>query len=263
MLQFSTLSRYCNISHFITTREGGVSKGAYASMNLGWYSSDDNASVCSNFHLLAAAVGLPADRIIAPYQVHKDDIRVLTDDFLSLDAHSRADFLRGADALVTHLPHVCVSVATADCVPVLLYAPDKNVVAAVHAGWRGTVLRIAAKTVRVMVENYGCDASKMVAGIGPSISCEAFEVGEEVVDAFSNASFDLEQIVVRHSVTSKAHIDLWAANRLQLMEVGLLSSHIETAEICTYTHYNQFFSARRLGIRSGRMLSGIFIDAHQ
>ena len=92
--------------------------------------------------------------------------------------------LDGVDALFTSLPQVCVSVSTADCVPILLYAPDTKTVAAIHAGWRGTVLQIAAKTVRQMSRETGCNPELIQAAIGPSISQEAFEVGEEVVEAF-------------------------------------------------------------------------------
>lgn len=261
MLQFAALGGCCNISHFITTREGGVSSGTYASMNPGKYSGDDDSSVRKNLERLSAAIHLPPDRIVAPFQIHKDEVRVLDEDFLSLDAVSREAYLHGADALITHLPEVCVSVTTADCVPVLLYAPDVCAVAAVHAGWRGTVLRIVEKSVRTMVERYGCDPSRLLAGIGPSISCEAFEVGDEVVDSFRNAGFDLVPIVSRHSETGKAHIDLWECNRLQLLHAGLTASHIELSGICTYAHYDRYFSARRLGVRSGRILSGIFIHA--
>ena len=94
--------------------------------------------------------------------------------------------MEGVDALVTNVPDVCIAVSTADCVPVLLYAPDRKVVAAVHAGWRGTVLHIARKAASLMIEAYDCDPTQLVAGIGPSISQAAFEVGEEVVKSFSN-----------------------------------------------------------------------------
>ena len=144
--------------------------------------------------------------------------------------------MEGVDALVTNVPDVCVAVSTADCVPVLLYAPDRKVVAAVHAGWRGTVLHIARKAASLMIEAYDCDPAQLVAGIGPSISQAAFEVGEEVVKAFQMAGFPMERILRRNAETQKAHIDLWETNRLQLLEAGLLSEHIEIAGICTYIH---------------------------
>lgn len=259
MLQFPVLSGDCNISHFVTTRQGGVSQGNYASFNPGAYSGDDLNSIRVNRKLLSDAIGIPTECIFAPFQVHGCEICLLSDSFLSLSAEEQAKLLYGVDALITDVPGICVAVTTADCVPVLVYAPDKKVVAAIHAGWRGTVQQIVYKTVRLMESEYGANPSLMLAGIAPSIGQEAFEVGEEVVEAFRETVADLTVLMKRNTLTGKAHIDLWEANRLQLLEAGLQSDHIEVSGICTYTQYDQFFSARRLGINSGRILSGIFL----
>ena len=245
MLQFPALSEDCNISHFVTTRQGGVSKGAYASFNPGEYSGDNPEAVRANRKLLSDAIGIPTERIFAPFQVHGAEIRSIEPSFLSLPLEEQQLYMHGVDALVTDVPEVCIAVSTADCVPVLLYAPDVKAVAAVHAGWRGTVLRIAGKTVRILMDEYGADPRLMKAGIAPSIGPEAFEVGEEVVDAFREAGFEMSC--------------LWEANRLQLLTEGLSAGNIELAGICTYAHPDEFFSARRLGIKSGRILSGIFL----
>ena len=257
MLQFPVLSEDCNISHFVTTRQGGVSKGAYASFNPGEYSGDNPEAVRANRKLLSDAIGIPTERIFTPFQVHGAEIRSIESFFLSLPLDEQRVYLHGVDALVTNVPGVCIAVSTADCVPVLLYAPDVKAVAAVHAGWRGTVQRIAAKTVRFLIDEYGADPCLMKAGIAPSIGPDAFEVGEEVVDAFREAGFEMQPILRRNADTGKAHIDLWEANRLQLLTEGLSAGNIELAGICTYTHSDEFFSARRLGIKSGRILSGI------
>ena len=250
MLQFSGLSGEGNISHFITTRHGGVSQGNYATMNPGEFSGDDPASVRMNRQLLSDAMGISPERIFAPCQVHEAEISCI-------DAQQQEMY--GKDALVTDIPGICIAVSTADCVPVLVYAPDKKVVAAIHAGWRGTVKQIVAKTIRCMADRYSCDPALMMAGIAPSISKEAFEVGEEVVDAFRETRVDMNRIMDRNAQTGKAHIDLWEANRIQLLQSGLLSERIEVSGICTYQHHEDFFSARRLGIKSGRILSGIMI----
>ncbi|MBP3517941.1 MAG: peptidoglycan editing factor PgeF [Parabacteroides sp.] len=259
MLQFPVLGKDCSISHFVTTRQGGVSKGAYASFNPGEYSGDDPEAVRANRKLLSEAIGIPAERVLAPFQVHGAEIRPIGPGFLSLPEDEQRLYMHGVDALATNVPEVCVAVSTADCVPVLLYAPDVRAVAAVHAGWRGTVQRIAAKSVRFLVDEYGADPRFMKAGIAPSIGPDAFEVGEEVVEAFRAAGFEMLRIQKRNIVTGKAHIDLWEANRLQLLAGGLSAENIELAGICTYTHPDEFFSARRLGVKSGRILSGIMI----
>lgn len=259
MLQFPALADCCNISHFITTRRGGVSQGNYASMNPAVYTSDNPDDVKENLRRLSRFIQLPSDRIVAPHQVHKDDVGILDKTFLQMSASDRKVFLEGLDALVTNEPGLCVAVATADCVPILLYAPDKRVVAAIHAGWRGTVQHITAKTVQVMVDFYGCDPMVMMAGIAPSISRKAFEVGDEVVKAFLEAGFPMGMICFRNRITGKAHIDLWEANRFLLLKSGLIGAHVEISNICTYYNDEYLFSARRLGVQSGRILSGIFL----
>ena len=162
--------------------------------------------------------------------------------------------LQDVDAVVTHLKDFCLCVSTADCVPILLYDRVKEVIAAIHAGWRGTVGRIVEKTLDVMKSQYGTEGEDVMACIGPSISLESFEVGDEVYAAFEEAGFDMSRIARKYE---KWHLDLWEANRLQLLAHGVLPEHIEVAGICTYQNHEDFFSARRLGIKSGRILSGI------
>lgn len=257
MLQFSVFDGYCDISHFITTRHGGVSEGCYATMNPGEHSGDVLNAVRINRKLLSEEIGITPERLFTPYQVHEAEVYSIETAFLSFTPEERQLAMQGKDALITNLPNVCIAVATADCVPVLVYAPDKKVVAAIHAGWRGTVKQIVAKTIRKMSVDYACDPEQMIAGIAPSISLDAFEVGEEVVESFRMAGMDMDRVMRRNPETGKAHLDLWETNRLQLLEAGLQPQRIEVSGICTYAHSDDFFSARRLGIKSGRMLSGI------
>lgn len=259
MLQFPGLSGECNIFHFITTRHGGVSKGDYATMNPGEYSEDDLAFVRMNRQLLSDVIGISPEKLFVPYQIHEAEIGCLDTRFLTLTPLQQREEMYGKDALITDIPGICIAVSTADCVPVLIYAPDKEVVATIHAGWRGTVKQIVAKTVGYMIDHYSCDSSQMMAGIAPSISQEAFEVGEEVVESFQATGMDMSRIMKRNTQAGKAHIDLWEANRIQLLRAGLFPERIEVSGICTYQHHEDFFSARRLGIKSGRILSGILI----
>ena len=255
----------CHISHFATTRFGGVSEGSLGGMNAGRYTDDDPEHVRQNISLLCEAFHLQPERLIMPHQTHGTQIRKIDESFLHLSKSEQMEALEGIDALVTDVPEVCVAVSTADCVPVLLYAPDRQVVAAIHAGWRGVVRGIVPQTVASFQAEYGCDVKQMEAVIGPSISQSAFEVGEEVVEQFRQSSawtlIEVESLFWKHPETGKTHIDLWRGVQLQLNRGGLPDSRIHLAGICTYQHHDRFFSARRLGIRSGRILSGIWLHA--
>ncbi len=241
---------------FSTTRHGGVGIGNYAGFNINPYCGDDIDAVTANRKALAAVLDLPPRNVLMAHQVHGDGCLVVGDAILGLTAADRADALEGYDALVTRLHGVCIGVSTADCIPVLLYDARHGAVAAVHAGWRGTVRRIAAKTVQTMANAYGTCAADLRAVIGPGISLTNFEVGQEVYERFAEARFDMNRIAQRHG---KWHIDLPLCNRLQLEEAGVPCGNILVSDICTYDCVDDYFSARRLGVASGRIYTGIML----
>ncbi|GAB6012446.1 peptidoglycan editing factor PgeF [Viscerimonas tarda] len=259
LLQFDLFGEYKSLFHFSTTCEGGFSKGSYASFNLGEYSGDDVVSVYKNRSQLASVLNIDPNSLLLPHQVHGDGILTVDADFLSLPALSQKEQLNGVDALITNCQQVCIGVTTADCVPLLVFDPIGNVLAAIHAGWRGTVAKIATKAVAQMQEKYGCNPQNLKAGIAPAISQACFEVGEEVVDAFSGAGFPVNDIGYRCPETGKIHLDLCCANSLLLTASGIPPQNIEIAGLCTYSHPDKFFSARRQTVKSGRMLTGGFL----
>lgn len=141
----------------------------------------------------------------------------------------------------------------------LFYDKKNNIVAAAHAGWRGTVQGIAHSTLKKMHQLYGTMGHDVIACIGPSISLHSFEVGEEVYHAFLAAQYNMSTISQYNESTGKHHIDLWRANQQQLLSFGIPEHQIQISGICTYQNHKTFFSARRLGIDSGRILSGIML----
>lgn len=247
-----------NVVAFSTRRHGlGVSKGNYASLNINPFCGDNLENIEKNRALLGASLGISESMLVVPHQVHDKRVEVIHLDFLSLTDAERAKRLEGVDALLTDVKGLCIGVSTADCVPILLYDNEVGAVGAVHAGWRGTVKRIAEASVRQMVSELGSDPKNIKAIVGPSISKAAFEVGDEVYEAFSNEGFPMSEISCR--INNRWHIDLWECNRLQLLSLGLQDQTIFISGICTYSNPDDFFSARRLGINSGRIYSGIFM----
>ncbi len=183
---------------FSTTRLGGPEGGGvYGRFNVNEYCGDAPEHVCQCRAQLCATLDLSAEAIVMPHQVHGDKIMAVDEGFTTLDAAQRRALTEGVDAVMTDAAGLCVGVSTADCVPVLLYDAAHHAVAAVHAGWRGTVLRIAEKAVADMGRCYGTRASDLHAVIGPSISPDAFEVGDEVYAAFAEAAYPMARIARR------------------------------------------------------------------
>jgi hypothetical protein len=243
---------------FSSTRHGGCSKGNYAAFNINRYCGDSEDNIRSNHEALCQMLGISDDHLIMPHQVHLTTVAKIDKAFLQLNAEERQAKLEGVDALMTNLGGVCICVSTADCIPVLLYDSTHQAVCAVHSGWRGTVKRIVMKAVDAMTEAYGTLPQQIVAQIGPGIHLDSFEVGNEVYDAFAHEGFDME--LISKKISFKWHIDLPECNRQQLLVSGLQPHSINVSPVCTFQQTADYFSARRLGINSGRICTGIFLD---
>ena len=208
---------------------------------------------------LAKAVGFAAERLVTAHQVHSARVGVVTAGDAGRGALDKESRLPETDALVTAEAGVCLMVLSADCVPVLLYDPVGRVAAAVHAGWRGTVARIAVETVEVMKERFGSRPENVLAGIGPSIGKCCFEVDEEVAARFRHLLPE-GNVVFAGKTPGKFQVDLWEANRQELLAAGLKPEHIEVAGMCTVCHPGRFFSYRRDGKAAGRFGAGIVLN---
>ena len=240
----------------------GEGSGNYDDFNITPYCGDSPRHVAMCMTKLCALLGITKSQLILPYQTHSDKVAVIDNHFLQMSNDERYKALQGIDAVVTALPHICIGVSTADCIPVLLHDRKHNVIAAIHAGWRGTVAGIVKKSIEVMRHRYNSCAHDIKAIIAPGISIDAFEVGDEVYEEFCKAGFAMQQIARRYPATAggeKWHIDLWEANSLLLQQCGVARGNIHIAGVCTYKNHSDFFSARRLGIKSGRIFSGILL----
>lgn len=207
------------------------------------------------------------DHLIIPHQTHQDVVRIVDEPLVALPDQQKKDILEGVDAVVTNVPRTCIGVSTADCIPVLLYDPEHCAVGAAHAGWRGTVKRIVQKTIDVMQTAYGTRPEKLMAVIGPGISVDNFEVGDEVYDAFADAGFTMDAIAKRYPTKQdpqkeKWHLDIVECNKLQLIDSGLPHGNIHVEAICTFDNTDQFFSARKEQkgtVKCGRNFNAIMI----
>ena len=194
--------------------------------------------------------------VITAHQVHGTKVAVVDRPDMTRDD------LEGYDALVTNLQGVAIGVRTADCVPILLFDPDKSVIAAVHSGWKGTVQRIVQKAIYTMKSQFGTEGKDLKAVIGPAIGPDSFQVGEEVVKYFKEQGFPLDKIWFFNEGEGDSlmyhghHIDLIKANIWLLEQVGVAPENIQACGIDTYTD-ESYFSARREGVECGRIINAI------
>ncbi|QIA06617.1 peptidoglycan editing factor PgeF [Draconibacterium halophilum] len=210
------------------------------------------SNVPENKGKLAEALELEAVQMVYPNQTHSScvaDIQEVPDSVIS-----------ETDALVTNQAGLCLCVQTADCVPVLLYDPEAKVIAAIHAGWRGTIGGIIEKAVSKMARNYGVSVENIVAAIGPSISPEIYEVGDEVVAAARKSIPNVDSTLYKNG-NGKFHFNLWEANRQLLLKHGVPAQNIEVLGACSFSEAEKYYSARREGVDTGRMVSGIMLKS--
>ncbi|GAB4579428.1 MAG: peptidoglycan editing factor PgeF [Anaerolineales bacterium] len=241
-LTFEHLTR-AGVVHGVLTRHGGVSCAPYHSLNVGRLVGDEPEVVEENHRRALRAFNRTLTGVAETRQVHGAEV-------VLVERHPAGAWERpAADGLVTDQPGVTLFMRFADCVPVLLFEPQKKVIGLVHAGWRGTVNRVVQNAVAVMQKRYGARPQNMLAGIGPSICAEHYPVGEEVVTQVQTVfGPEASEVLLRQNGTAK--LDLWAANRLILQQAGVMQ--IEVSGRCTACEVENWFSHRAEQGRTGR-----------
>ncbi len=247
--------------HGFSCRLGGVSKAPYTSLNMALHVEDDPAAVWQNRQLFLQALNLKADLLVTPEQVHGEAIVRVTADEAGKGSREYNDAIAETDALITNEPGLPLMLCFADCTPIILLDPANKAVGIAHGGWRGTVARIAQKTVLRMQQEFGTDPQKVLAGIGPAIGPCCYEVGDEVAAKFASEFKDHETKLLTKCGDS-IHLDLWQANKIQLQEAGLLASNIELANVCTACKHSWFYSYRADGGKTGRMAAVIALNKY-
>lgn len=241
------LSQFPDLIAAESTRYGGVSVAPFASLNLGINTDDLPENVDENRRRFFKVLGVEeyVAGFASSHQVHGTDVLFATE----------AGRYTGYDALITNKPGLLVGVTVADCVPVLIYDKANRAVAAVHAGWRGTVGRIVSKTLEAMQHQFGTKADECYAFVGTCIDECSFEVGPEVAEQFA-----VEFKRTDHQST-KAFINLKGANRQQLIDFGIPESQIDVSTFSTVLHNDRYFSYRAENGQTGRMLAIIGVRA--
>ena len=260
VFRFRNLSKQSGVDHFVSTRIGGLSPPPYESLNLGFHVEDNAETVLKNRERLAENVGIPLSDFTIAKQVHSGTVTIVTEDMRGYGAAALNTAVEAVDALVTDVPGLCLTVLMADCVPVLFFDSQESVVAAVHAGWRGTVKLAAQNTVNILKQKFNCKPTDILVGIGPSIGPCHYEVGPEVIAQVEDTFGGTDGYINNETPDGKGHFDLWEANRRQIMETGIPAQNIEVAQICAYCDAHLFFSERHQGGRTGRFGAGIMLS---
>jgi len=241
-IQFSSFPEEHHF-HGIFTRSGGVSPHPFESLNIGGTTGDSRENVIENRKRIFDVFNRKENTLFDVWQVHGSDI-IVTD-----KARPPSTPHLPADGILTNSPNVTLLMRFADCVPILLFDPQKKVVGVAHAGWQGTIKKVSQTIIKKMVEFYNCKPADIYAGIGPSIGPDHYDVGKTVIDAVNEHLPDIRDEILSYT-HGKTILNLWKANLLLLQDVGL--KNIEISEICTSCNIKDWYSYRSEGQKSGR-----------
>ena len=244
------------VVHAVSTRLGGVSKPPFDSLNLALHVGDEPADVIANRKRFAQSLGFSINDIVTPNQIHGDKIFRVDENYRGCGCENYADSIPETDALITNTPALPLMLCFADCVPIFFVDVENCAIGLAHGGWKGTLKKIAAKTLLTMRDEFGTRPKDCLIGIAPSIGSCCYEVGGEVIERCKAAfpkNFD-ELLLERDG---KFFLDLWRANVLQLLEVGVPEENIDVAGECTCCQSSWYFSyraAQKHGLdRTGRI----------
>lgn len=242
-LSFSSYEALPYIRHMFTTREGGVSKDIYESLNLSFTRGDDETAVLENYRRVAQALGTSIDHIVTSDQTHTTNVRPVGKEDLGKGITRPRDY-KDVDGMITDQPGVLLATFYADCVPLYFVDPVHKAISLSHSGWRGTVGRMGQATVEAMERSFGSQPKDLLCAIGPSICQDCYEVSRDVAEAFIFAFPTHEKEILQAGALGKYQLDLWKANEIVLTEAGVLKEHIDLAGLCTCCNSSILFSHR-------------------
>lgn len=242
-LSFSSYEALPYIRHMFTTREGGVSKDIYESLNLSFTRGDDETAVLENYRRVAQALGTSIDHIVTSDQTHTTNVRPVGKEDLGKGITRPRDY-KDVDGMITDQPGVLLATFYADCVPLYFVDPVHKAIGLSHSGWRGTVGRMGQATVEAMERSFGSQPKDLLCAIGPSICQDCYEVSRDVAEAFIFAFPTHEKEILQAGALGKYQLDLWKANEIVLTEAGVLKERIDLAGLCTCCNSSILFSHR-------------------
>ncbi len=240
-----------------STRKEGFSQAPYSGLNCGLHVGDSIDTVIENRKKLAHLVGFPFDTWTCGEQVHGNQVKIVTEEEIGSGRISHKDAIKGIDGLLTDKKGVFLASFYADCVPVFFYARSKEVIGIAHAGWKGTTSRIVEQMLHTLEKNWGVLPQDVFAAIGPSIHECCYEVNNVVMDQVREVLGPDREKVIHMTSDDKGMLNLQETNRILLEKAGVLPDHIELSQLCTGCNTDLFFSHRKEGGKTGRMIAFI------
>lgn len=257
LIKFHHFEKHPNFGYFVTTRISGKSTGNLSSLNLGFQDYDTIENVIENRKLISDSQNIPFNSFVFLRQTHSNNIKIVNESDKAKGLLLKATAIQDTDGYILTQRDICPVVMTADCVPVILFDPIKNIAGIFHAGWRGTLKLIAQKGLNIMKNEFDSNPSDVLVSIGPSNGPCCYEVGPEVIDevkkVFPN---NINELITNKN--NKFYLNLWAANKVQLLQEGIIENNIIICNACTFHNPEIFFSYRYSRGITGRMGSGIY-----
>ncbi|MCD6374514.1 MAG: peptidoglycan editing factor PgeF [Caldisericaceae bacterium] len=240
--KFQLFNEFRELLHGFSTRQGGFSKAPFDELNLGLSTPDDPQVVKRNRQLFFKELKLPNNYLVFPQQTHSANVQIV----------NKPGIVSNCDALITNQKNLFLTVQTADCFPVFIFDPLKKVVALVHSGWRGTAQNIVGRTIKKMEKNFGCKAVDLLVAIGPGVQQTCYQVDEKTANYF-------QQRFLQPDGPGHFKLDVQSKIIAQLKECRVPESQIEWDSQCTHCAKEAYYSYRRDGLNSGRMMGIIGI----
>lgn len=248
---FDRIEKTGLVRHCFTTRKGGVSQGHFGEMNMGLSRGEDLSLVRKNYEIISEAMGFRGDSFVTTQQTHTTTVRRITEEDRGMGVLRERGYT-DVDGLITNVPQLPLVIFGADCVPIFFVDTKNKAIGLCHCGWKGTGERMAERTLKAMMAEFGTEPPAVVAAIGPSIGKCCFQVDDPVVDLFrKNISFAEDIIFDDPQEAGKYRIDLWETNRRLLWDMGV--REIEISGLCTMCHTELFYSHRKMGEARGVM----------
>jgi len=242
-ITFQIFKQFEELVCAFSTRRGGYSKDKFSSLNMGNIKYDDQITVMNNRRLFFKALDIEEGTITLPSQIHSANIKIVSSPGIKLNT----------DALVTSKSGLFLGIQTADCFPVFVYCPEKKITCIIHAGWKGAAQNIVKNSIELLIKDLGVKSTDLYVAIGPGLQKECFEVRSDVFDKFQS------EYLERHEDASKRFLNLSKYLKEQLMSMTIPVNQIYVSKDCTKCNQEKYYSYRRDGEISGRMLGIIGI----